>query len=87
MFNGVLKDGFVTFVAPDVATLKINGKEIYADYLLNYDAETNLVYAGKAYLSADIMKQGVNNLEIVVTNKSQWKGMVAEINMTIAHPE
>lgn len=87
MFNGVLKDGFITFVAPDVATLKINGKEIYADYLLNYDAETNLVYAGKAYLSAEFMKQGVNNLEIVVTNKSQWKGMVAEINMTIAHPE
>jgi len=85
--DGVLKEGFIKFIAPDVATIKLNDKELSTDYQLNYDAEANLVFAGQVSLTPAELKQGKNTLQIIVNNKSQWKGMVTEIQMTVARPE
>lgn len=86
-FEGILKEGMIKFIAPDIATIKINDIEISTDYLLNYDSEANLVFAGQIELTKDMLKQGNNRIQIIVQNSSQMKGVVVEMYVTAAHPE
>jgi len=78
-FDGILKEGIIKFIAPDVATVKLNDKELSTDYQLNYDPDSKLVFAGQVTLDPANLIQGKNILQIIVNNKSQWKGVVAEI--------
>ena len=86
-FTGTLKSGQVQFIAPDSATILINGKELAVDYLLNYDPESNLVFSGLVTITPEVLVQGKNSIEVIVTNQSQWKGLVAAITLVAAHPE
>ncbi len=86
-FRGILRDGMIAFIAPENATVKLNDRELSKDYELNYDEETGLVFAGKVYLTPDMLTQGVNKLEITVNNNSEWKGLVTEITFTVAYPD
>jgi len=84
MVNGDLQDGFIRFVAPDIAVVSINGKELVSTNKIHYDTESKLVYAGHIVLSPDVVKQGENTLQITIRNHSKWKGLMAEVMMVIA---
>jgi hypothetical protein len=86
-FNGILRDGTIKFIIPDIGTIKLNDVEITTDYLLNYDAESHLVFAGQITMNSGMLKQGKNTLQVVAKNSSQWKGIVFEMIMTVAHPD
>lgn len=85
--NGVLKDGIIKFIAPDIATVVLNDKVISTEYQLNYDPESDLVFAGQIILSPADIRQGLNTIKVIVKNQSEWKGMLAEIRLVVAHPE
>lgn len=85
--NGILKEGVIKFIAPDVATVILNGKELSTEYQLNYDSESDLVFAGQLTLTTSDIRQDLNTIKFIVKNKSEWKGILAEIKLVIAHPE
>lgn len=85
--EGVFKEGYIKFIVPDYATVRINEKEFASEYQFNYDPESDLVFAGQLFLTSGDFKKGKNTIQIIVNNKSQWKGVVAELSLTVAHPE
>jgi hypothetical protein len=85
--NGILKEGTIRFIAPDVASVKINNIELASDFLLNYDEESDLVFPGQISINPKDILKGKNVLQITVSNRSKFKGIVSETRFVIAHPE
>jgi len=82
--DGILKEGTIRFIAPDIAVVKINGKELTSSNKIHYDADAKIVYEGQITLSPEDVKQGVNTLQFIIRNHSKWKGLLAEVMMVIA---
>ncbi len=85
--DGVLREGFIRFIAPETATVILNDKVLTSDYPFNYDPESKLVFAGQINLKQDNVRFGKNTLQIIVHNRSKWKGLMAELDMVVAYLE
>lgn len=82
--EGVLMDGVIRFIAPDIAVVRLNGKEVASSNKIHYDADSRLVYSGHITLSPEDVKEGLNTLQFIIHNHSKWKGLLADVLMVIA---
>lgn len=76
------REGYLDFVAPNYATIYLNGTVLDENYPMDYDPDPFMAYPSRIELPARLIVQGKNTLQIVIQNSSQYRGMLAEINIT-----
>jgi hypothetical protein len=75
-------EGYIDFVAPDNAKLYLNGEALGQAYPLSYDTDPFQVYPIRAEFPAELVRKGRNTIRLVVSNESQYRGMMAELGIT-----
>ena len=78
----MFREGFLSFVAPMEASIVLNGTEIAAGEALDYDPDPLVVYPVRVNFDAQNIVAGKNKLRVIVTNDSNFRGMLAEISIT-----
>jgi hypothetical protein len=82
MLDTQFREGYLDFVAPNYATIYLNGTVLDENYPMDYDPDPFMAYPSRIELPARLIVQGKNTLQIVVQNSSQYRGMLAEINIS-----
>lgn len=80
--NTAFKEGYISFVAPMEAAIELNGAQIATGEALDYDADPLVVYPIRINFDAQNIVNGKNTLRLIVTNPSDYRGMLAEISIT-----
>jgi hypothetical protein len=83
----MFREGYVDFVAPENASLYLNGAVLDENYPMDYDAEPFMVYPNRVAIPKDLVQTGKNTLRIVVQNQSPYRGMIAELTIVKAGKE
>ncbi|MDP3113689.1 MAG: hypothetical protein Q8M98_02835 [Candidatus Cloacimonadaceae bacterium] len=78
----LFREGYIEFVAPETASVYLNGNVLDEDYPMDYDAEPFQVYPNRISIPKNMIKQGRNTLRLTVQNQSAYRGMIAEISIT-----
>ncbi|MDD2332738.1 MAG: hypothetical protein PHI68_08835, partial [Candidatus Cloacimonetes bacterium] len=81
------RSGHMFFVAPDDATVLLNDVAIIEDNFFDYDPEPLTVYASRYDFLADQIKPGKNTIKFIVSNKTDFRGFLAEISITKTQKE
>ena len=75
------RDGLINFVAPEVASVYLNGQELAANLHLDYDPEPFRVYTSQVTIDPAKVTAGKNTLRFVVTNNSNYRGFIATVKI------
>lgn len=71
----------IEFLAPDMASVFINGNLVAADMPLDGEMEPLSVYTTITDLPLDFLRSGKNTIRFEVRNQSAYRGMLAEIKI------
>ena len=71
----------VEFVAPETASVFINGNLVAADMPFDAEMEPLSVYTTITDLPLDLLRSGTNTIRFEVRNQSTYRGMLAEIKI------
>lgn len=71
----------VEFVAPDLASVFLNGTLVAAELPFDVETEPLSVYTTIADLPLDLLRSGTNTIRFEVRNQSAYRGMLAEIKI------
>ncbi|MBW6513567.1 MAG: tetratricopeptide repeat protein [Candidatus Syntrophosphaera sp.] len=75
------RNALLDFIAPDNATLYLNGTEFASNRPMQYDTDPFVIYPTRVELPRDLVVSGQNVLRIVVQNISPYRGMLAELSI------
>ena len=71
----------VEFIAPDTATVYLNGGMLATEVMMDYDTDPFHIYPSYLELPLDALRKGSNHLRIEVHNQSAYRGILAEIKI------
>ncbi|NLO11528.1 MAG: hypothetical protein GX122_03795 [Candidatus Cloacimonetes bacterium] len=71
----------VEFIAPDTATVYLNGSMLATEVMMDYDSDPFHIYPSYLELPLDALRKGSNHLRIEVQNQSAYRGILAEIKI------
>lgn len=83
----LFREGYIEFVAPDNASVYLNGNVLDESYPMDYDMEPFMVYPSRVSIPKNLVLQGKNTIRLVVQNQSAYRGMIAEISITKTEKE
>ncbi|HQB50479.1 MAG TPA: hypothetical protein PLW33_07355, partial [Candidatus Cloacimonas sp.] len=75
------RDGLINFVAPELASVYLNGQELATNIALDYDPEPFRVYTSQITIDPAKVTTGKNTLRFVVTNNSNYRGFIATVKI------
>jgi len=78
----VFREGYLDFVAPETASVYLNGEALETGYFMEYQDEPFLAIPHRLALPKDKVLPGKNNLRIEIQNSSANRGMLAELRIT-----
>ena len=82
------REGFIDFVAPETASLYLNGQLLIDNYSYEYDTEPEfIVFPKRVTLPKEHMLKGQNTLRVEIQNTSPYRGFLAEVSLTRAVKE
>lgn len=81
------REGTINFVAPEIASVYLNGQEIAANLAMDYDPEPFQVYTSQVSIDPAKVIQGKNTLRFVVQNNSNYRGFIAAVKIIKAGKE
>nr|MBP7309908.1 hypothetical protein [Candidatus Cloacimonadota bacterium] len=87
MLDSEFRDGKLEFVAPESATIYINGKAIEGNYAFDYDSDPFMAYPITVPLNKESVQQGKNTIRFVVNNNSAYRGFIAAVTIIKAGKE
>ncbi|MBP9038636.1 MAG: hypothetical protein KBF72_03695, partial [Candidatus Syntrophosphaera sp.] len=76
---------YIDLVAPDIATIYINGTKIVDKLPLNFDSSPFMVHPSRIEIPPEILNEGKNILLIEIQNNSPFRGMMAEMNFNLSN--
>lgn len=86
-----LREGYLDLIAPDIASVYLNGSPLITDYEYEYDIDAErkvvLAYPRRVYITKDSVLKGNNKLRVEITSTSQFRFMLAELVITKAVQE
>lgn len=75
---------YIDLVAPEIATIYINGTKIVQKLPLNFDSFPFMVYPSRIEIPPEVLRKGKNILRIEILNNSPFRGMMAEMNFNLS---
>ncbi len=81
------REGYLVFVAPQSATVLLNGHNLGDNYGFMYDPDPLAVYPNMVYFDSSQIVKGRNEIQIIVDNVSDFRGFLAEISFKILGKE
>jgi len=81
------REGFLMFVAPQSATVLLNGNNLGDNYGFMFDPDPFAVFPNMVYFDASQIIKGRNEVQVIVNNASDFRGFLAEISLTILGKE
>ncbi|MDZ4121773.1 MAG: hypothetical protein U1C33_05095, partial [Candidatus Cloacimonadaceae bacterium] len=76
------RNGRINASVPDEVSVFINGVEVVSNYLFDYDENPMLVYPLMHNINAANIQKGRNTIQFRVKNSSQFRGLMADIQIT-----
>ncbi|MDZ4121452.1 MAG: hypothetical protein U1C33_03475, partial [Candidatus Cloacimonadaceae bacterium] len=83
----LFREGYIEFVAPENASVFLNGNVLDENYPMDYEMEPFMVYPSRVSIPKNMVLQGKNTIRLVVQNQSAYRGMIAEISITKTEKE
>lgn len=81
------KEGYVVFVAPQSATVLLNGHNLGDSFGFMHEPDPLAVFPNMVYFDSSQIVKGRNELQIIVNNASQYRGFLAEVSVKILGKE
>ncbi|HRQ98487.1 MAG TPA: hypothetical protein P5334_00705 [Candidatus Syntrophosphaera sp.] len=75
---------YIDLVAPEIATIYINGTKIVQKLPLNFDSFPFMVHPSRIEIPPEVLRKGKNILQIEIQNNSPFRGMMAEMNFNLS---
>jgi len=75
------REGQISFVAPDFASIYLNGQELTTDVSPDIVTEPFEVTAVAVTINPTMVTTGKNTLRFVVTNNSNYRGFIATVKI------
>ena len=76
---------YIDLVAPEIATIYINGINIVDKLPLNFNSSPFIVHPSRIEIPPEVLRKGKNILRIEIQNNSPFRGMMAEINFNLSN--
>ncbi len=81
------REGYLVFVAPQSATVFLNGHNLGDNYGFMYEPDPLAVYPNMVFFDSSQIVKGKNEVQIIVDNASDFRGFLAEISLKILGKE
>ncbi|HQP63116.1 MAG TPA: hypothetical protein PK713_03555, partial [Candidatus Cloacimonas sp.] len=81
------REGLINFVAPETATVYLNGELLASNLAMDYDPEPFRVYTTQVSIEPAKVTSGKNTLRFVVQNNSNYRGFIATVKIIKAGKE
>jgi len=78
------REGTIDFIAPEKASVSLNGSELASNLAFDYDAEPFRAYPSEVQIDKTKVVAGKNTLRFEITNKSPYRGFLAAVKIVKA---